>query len=87
MTNVYQAAMKSFFQGEPRVVIHCAPGLLIVGILWFFASALVDGHGIITALFAVSLGAAGASLERWQSERGLWMLAGLYFVIWVVIYS
>jgi hypothetical protein len=43
--------------------------------------------GVCTGLFAISLGASGGSLVSWRYDRGLWMLAGLFFLVWVGIYG
>jgi hypothetical protein len=78
--------MRSFLQGDPAVIVGRAPLLLILGVLAFGLSRTADGHGGITAIFLFGLGVAGASLSSWRSERGLWMLAALYFVINASIY-
>src|SRR4051794_23206231 len=79
--------MKALLRGEPTEVVRLAPYFLIGGMLGFVGSYLLDGFGAITAFSTVALGAAGASLEKWQTERGLWMLAALFAVIYAIIYG
>ncbi len=52
-----------------------------------FVSVWFGLPGVITAVFAITLGAAGGSLIRWRHDRGLWMLAGLFLLLFVGIYG
>jgi hypothetical protein len=52
----------------------------------FGASHFMDGDGIVIAFFLGALGAAGASLSRWRTEPGLWMLAVLFLVLFFALY-
>jgi hypothetical protein len=40
----------------------------------------------ISAMMLVGIGAMAASLSNWRTERGLWMLAGLFLVMYGGIY-
>ena len=78
--------MRAFLRGDPRTMVPIAPYLLLGGMAALGLSAYFDGGGIITAGFVLALGAASASLDEWRSERGLWMLAGLFLLIYGAIY-
>jgi hypothetical protein len=43
-------------------------------------------NAVITAGMLIGLGAMGGSLDKWRTERGLWMLAGLFFSIFGLFY-
>lgn len=79
--------MGSLIRGEPDVVIRWAGALIFGGMLLGIASAWLELPGVITAMFAITLGASGGSLVRWRYERGLWMLAGLFFLVFAAIYG
>jgi hypothetical protein len=79
--------MWSLIRGEPDVVIRWGGPLLLGGMLFGFASARLELPGVITAMFAIGLGASGGSLVRWRHERGLWMLAGLFLLGYAVTYG
>jgi hypothetical protein len=79
--------MASFIRGEPDAIVRWASLLILVGMNAAFLSAQLETPGLISALYAIGLGATGGSLARWRTERGLWMLAGLCFLLWSVIYG
>ena len=74
--------MWAFLRGDPfQVVRFCIP-LLVGGMIGGFIVAHVGaGYGVITAGYAVCLGASGATLKNWRTEPGLWMLAVLSLLI------
>jgi len=72
---------RSLLRGEPDVVIRWAGLFLIVGMLTWYVSSRFHSPGAISAVFAIGLGAIGGSLMKWQTERGLWMLAGFFLLI------
>ena len=78
--------MRPFLQGDPEAIVGRAAILMIGGVLAFGLSNIAAGHGFITAFFLFGLGVAGASLSGWRSERGLWMLAALFFLTKAAIY-
>jgi hypothetical protein len=47
----------------------------------FGASHFMNGDGIVIAFFLGTFGAAAASLSRWRTEPGLWMLAVLFLAL------
>ncbi|TWU06825.1 hypothetical protein CA54_52250 [Symmachiella macrocystis] len=73
--------MRHLFRGEPEMVIRAAPWLISFGILVALVSTRMVFAPVITALFAISLGASGRTFEQWRTDRGLWMLAGLFFLM------
>ncbi len=77
----------SLTRGEPDVVIRWAGPLILVGAVLGFASARLELPGVITAMFAIAFGASGGSLVQWRHERGLWMLAGIFLLLNITIYS
>lgn len=63
-----------------RIASLC-PIMILAGFaIGWFTSAVITGGMLI------GLGAAGGALASWRSERGLWMLAGLSFVIFGSFY-
>jgi ferredoxin len=79
--------MNSLVRGEPDVVTCWAGPLILGGMLLGFASARFDLPGVITAMIAIGFGASGGSLVHWRYERGLWMLAGLFLLVYAAIYG
>src|SRR5260221_14299657 len=73
--------MLSLLRGEPDVVIRSARALILAGMLLGYACARLEIPGVISAVFAVGLGASGGCLVQWRTDRGLWMLAGLFLLI------
>lgn len=57
-------------------------GLALAPLAW-----RLDGAGVLTAFMAIWLGACGGSLGAWRTERGLWMLAGLFLAIGATVYG
>jgi hypothetical protein len=78
--------MLSLIGGDPSAVVRYSGLLILSGMLLAFASVQCDTAGAITGTFAIALGAAGGSLARWRTERGLWMLAVLFLTIYCAIY-
>ncbi|MEX2287125.1 MAG: hypothetical protein WD648_08555 [Planctomycetaceae bacterium] len=73
--------MWAFLRGDPSQVVRFCMPLLIGGLVGGFIVAHVGaGHGVITAIYAGTLGAIGATLKDWRTERGLWMLAVLFLL-------
>lgn len=68
-----------------RLVERCR-WFLWAGLLVLALAAFTTGLGVVTGFMAVWLGAVGCSLERWQTERGLWMLASLFYLICLPLY-
>jgi hypothetical protein len=78
--------MMSFLQGEPAAILAHTRSFLFGSLIAILSSRWTDGTGIITAFFALGLGASGAVFSHWRTERGLWMLAVLFFLMNAVTY-
>jgi hypothetical protein len=78
--------MLSFLSGEPDAVIRWALVLFVGGMALAFISAKLETPGVLSAFQAAALGAIGASLVQWRTDRGLWMLAGFLLVFWSALY-
>jgi hypothetical protein len=78
--------MRAFLRGDPTAIVQAVPYFLLGGMAALGLSAYFDGTGIIAAGFVFALGTAGASLDEWRTERGLWMLAGLFLLIYGAVY-
>jgi hypothetical protein len=59
---------------------------MIGGFAIMLSSAAFDAPGVLSGFGTAALGSSGAMLSRYRAERGLWMLAGLWFAIYGVIY-
>jgi hypothetical protein len=78
--------IRAFLRGDPNAIVPIAPYLLLGGMASIGIIRQFDGVGVITAVLVMGLGAAGAGLETWRTERGLWMLAGLLLLMYGAIY-
>jgi hypothetical protein len=78
--------MWSILRGEPTAIETWGLYLLLAGMALVGLSFLGLDYGIITGFFAVGLGASGGAFTKWLCERGLWMLAVLFFVIYAFVY-
>lgn len=83
----YSVGMWSLIRGEPDAVIRWGGPLILGGMLLGFAAARIGLPGVITAVFAIGLGASGGSFAGWRHERGLWMLAGVFIVFFTTFYG
>jgi hypothetical protein len=79
--------MMSFFRGEPDAILPHSRSLLFGSFVVILLSGLTNGAGIITAVFALGLGASGAVFSSWRTERGLWMLAIIFFLMNSLTYA
>ena len=79
--------MWSLMRGEPAFVVRFAAPLILLGMLMGFVCANLELPGVITSVYAIALGASGGSLVRWQTDRGLWMLAGVFLLLFISIYG
>lgn len=80
-------AVWSIIRGEPDAVIRWARPLMITGVVLVFASVRLHFPGVIVGTFAITLGACGRSFVDWRREQGLWMLAGLFFLMFLAAYG
>jgi hypothetical protein len=46
-----------------------------------------DTFGFVTGAFLIPLGAGGGAFRAWRRERGLWMLACLFLVLFLPTYG
>ena len=76
----------AILRGDPDAIVACCGFLLAGGIALMALSSFTNVPGILVGFFAATLGAAGGALEKWRSERGLWMLAMLFFLIYAFLY-
>jgi hypothetical protein len=79
--------MLSFLRGEPDVIIRWGGLLLLGGMALALVSACFKIPGIISAMHFMALGAAAGTLVQWRTDRGLWMVAGLFLAIFSAIYG
>lgn len=78
--------MKQFINGDPPTIIRSSQTALLAGMAGGFFAVSFDFPGLITSIFLLTLGAAGASLAAYRAERGLWMLAAVLLVMFTAIY-
>jgi hypothetical protein len=79
--------MWSFIRGEPSTIICLGAPLMIGGLMMAVICAHLEIPGLLTAVYAVMLGASAGCLIDWQTERGLWMFAALFIVFLCVVYG
>ena len=73
-------------RGDPDTVVRWAGFLLLGAMLFGFLCAKLDLPGINTCWSLAALGAGGGSLVQYRRDRGLWMLAALYLLIYCGFY-
>ena len=78
--------MRSLMRGDPEFVVRWAWLLLLVAMLLGFLCARLEIAGIFTCAFLGALGAGGGMLVQYRTDRGLWMLAALFLVIYCGLY-
>ena len=78
--------MISLMGGDPEKVVRWAAVLLLGAMLLGFLCAKLEIPGIVTCMFLAALGAGGGMLMQYRTDRGLWMLAALFLVIYCGIY-
>ena len=79
--------MKRLLRGDPEYVIRWYRLILAAALVVGLIVVQLDWPGVITCVFTAALGAAGGSFGAYRSERGLWMLAALYLLIYGGIYG
>jgi hypothetical protein len=84
---MHLATIKSILRGDPEAIVAYGPHIFLAAFLIIALSLLVDGTGILAGFFAAGLGGAGILLANWRTERGLWMLAGVYLVVNLFVYG
>lgn len=81
------ATIKSILHGDLETTVTYGILIFLAGVLVIALSLLLDGAGILTGFFATGLGGAGVLLANWRTERGLWMLAGVYLLADLFVYA
>jgi hypothetical protein len=74
-------------RGDPTAITTYANHLFVGGFVLTGLSLLMGGNGILTGFFLAGIGGAGLFLAEWRSDRGLWMLAGLFLIINLFVYG
>lgn len=73
--------------GIPEAIIPHSLEFMITGVLGCCIASQFGGFGVLTFVQVATLGFSAASLEEYQTDRGLWMLAILMLVIWGGLYA
>lgn len=66
-------------------VVRHARWIMLIGAVVWGISLCLAAPGAMTAFMLVALGASGATLGAWRRERGLWMPAGLFLLVWLPV--
>jgi hypothetical protein len=66
-------------------VIGHARWIMLTGAVVWGLSLSLAAPGAMTGFMLVALGASGATFGAWRREPGLWMLAGLFLMIWLPV--
>lgn len=73
--------------GLPEAIIPHSLAFVITGVLGCCIASQFGGSGILTFVQVATLGFSAASLDEYQTDRGLWMFAILMLVIWGGLYG
>jgi hypothetical protein len=68
-------------RGDVETILPFAPLILGVALLLVFGLRAPWWSITYTMMGLAALGTAAPMLEKWKTERGLWMLAGLFCLI------
>lgn len=72
----------SLLRGDPEIVIHWYRPMLLAAMVGGYLALKFEIPGIfLSCYFLGSMGAAGGMLTNYRSEPGLWLLAGLFLLI------
>lgn len=78
--------MWQLISGDPLTIFRWCGPMALAGLGCGFAVAYLGLPGVVTCTVLLMLGAAAGSLEQYRAERGLWMLAALWIVIFTATY-
>ncbi len=81
--------MLLILRGDPEAITRRLPLMMLPAILVCFASAQFGGVGILTFAHLFGFAVLAAAMTEYRTEKGLWMLALLFAVIWsafIVLY-
>lgn len=70
------------FRGDVETILPFAPFILGLGLLIAIGLRVGWAPFPCAMLGLIGLGSAGCCLGNWRTERGLWMLAGLFWLIY-----
>jgi hypothetical protein len=77
--------IRALLQGEPDTETARLPILMLPAFLGCFLCARLDVPGLLSCFQIAAFAASAAMFTDFRVERGLWMLATLYFLIWAGI--
>ena len=72
--------------GNPEAVTARLPLLIVPAFAACLLSANFDLPGLLSFAQLFALSVSAASFTNYRTERGLWMLAALFFSIWTSIF-
>jgi hypothetical protein len=75
----------SILRGNPGTITRHMPGMILPALVLCYCLARFALPGILTAFQVLSLAASAACFTEYRTDRGLWMLAALFAVIWLSI--
>ena len=75
-------AMLLILRGDPEAVTRQLPIMALPAIVACFVTAQFGGFGILTFVHLFGFAVLAASMTEYKTEKGLWMLALLFAVIW-----
>jgi len=79
--------MWKLIQGDPDTVIRWFRPLLLGAMIGLFLTTRLEIPGLIACIFLGSLGAAGGSFAQYRTNRGLWILAIVFLLMYGLIYA
>ncbi len=77
--------LQGLIQGEPQVVTSRLPLMMLPLFVGCFVCRQLDVPGILTFFQLLAFSVSATTLIDLDKERGLWMLAGLLFLMWAGI--
>jgi hypothetical protein len=75
----------AILQGDPQWVTRRLPALMLPAFAGCVLCARYDIPGLLSCFQLAAFAVSAAMLADFQIEKGLWVLAGLFFVFWVGI--
>jgi hypothetical protein len=75
----------ALFHGDPDLVTSRLPVLMLPAFVGCFLCARFEVPGLLSCFQLAAFAVSAAIFSEFRVERGLWMLAALYFVIWTGI--
>lgn len=72
----------ALFRGDPELVTARLPVLMLPAFIGCFVCSQFDVPGLLSCFQLAAFAVSAEMFSRFQVERGLWMLATLFFLIW-----